>query len=67
MQFAEGPNSGLNARFTSSLRTALEAFEQWLLGGGVKNIAIAVCDFFDINNDGTISYDELEQLFVSCW
>lgn len=62
MEFAKGPNSGLNARFTSSLRTGLEALGQWLEGGGMKGLIISCCDMLDANGDGQIDIEELERM-----
>uniref|UniRef100_A0A7S2G7H7 EF-hand domain-containing protein n=1 Tax=Octactis speculum TaxID=3111310 RepID=A0A7S2G7H7_9STRA len=64
MEFAKGPNSGLNARFTSSLRTGLEALGQWLEGGGMKGLIISCCDLFDANGDGQIDINELERMIT---
>eukprot|EP00622_Pseudochattonella_farcimen_P006489 FR742303.1.p1 GENE.FR742303.1~~FR742303.1.p1 ORF type:complete len:364 (+),score=63.78 FR742303.1:111-1094(+) len=64
MQHAEAPHSQLSARFTSSLRTGIDSFEQWLVGGGMKGCMMAACDLFDANGDGMISIDELEQMFT---
>lgn len=64
MQHAEAPHSQLSARFTSSLRTGIDSFEQWLVGGGMKGCMMAACDLFDANGDGMISIDELEEMFT---